>query len=1122
MIPILYEGDVTDFNNNGLGRLSDAIKCTVEEERNGTFELEMTYPISGIHYSDIAVNRIIFAKTEDGGNNQAFIIYKISKPINGIVTINAEHISYLLNGYVVMPFNAVSLADAMSKINTYAVLPTGFIFSTDIINSKSFELDEPRCIRNLLGGQSGSLLDVYGGHDYRFDNFSVQLLADRGQDNGVTIRYGKNLTDLKAVSNATNIYTGIVPYWTDNEGHYVYVNNYVVYSEHATTYPYKYIKIVDFSSDFEAEPSQAQLLARAESYLENNDGWQIKNNIEVSFVSLAQTAEYKDIAPLERVKLCDTVKVEYTKLGISFKTKVIKTVYNVLLNRYDSIELGDTTYTLAQALQQTNDTPTMAETTSAIQRAVNNATNLIRGGLGGHVVMVADGNGLPQEILIMDTEDITTAQKVWRWNLNGLGYSSTGYDGTYGTAITMDGQIVANYITAGTFNGALIQAGTISAEALSVEAKESLQSIHNYLGDVFNDISLWRYVGTAPYYEIVGDKTYLVIDGNNAGSADRVFTPIDLSGNVTLNIHFKYHIDTAITISQQRFPFINYTKTSGGTYFNWKNISAQDIPADTDFVWDVTLTPTDIDPTKPAYFGFYRFDGCKIYVEELTVQTTVDSYAEAAFNFNSNGLQLLAEKVDKNSQHDYLPFDIWDNISRIHSSYSNIVDPYYEVVSGVKYIVLDGAGLTTFSVSQNAYINSDYIEYPTFNVKLVVKFDTAFTVTDSDFKLIYFDYKDGGGVTRWEPYILMPQGTSYQADREYTFEDELSVVYAAKNDQSIRICYIPSVKMYIKTIEITSTEENYKKTTLSITADGLDSVVQAGSIISTINQSAEQVSINASKINLTGDLSLRGQFQAFDPNDNTNYIDMTNGAIKVVNQSDVKFVVSCEEYIAGAGAGVYFGDLEDPATMSRYSSMTFDMVRTPYLYIREDGSHDSGGTPPQGAAMRCEGDAYFYGDLHCSHYDASDPTKVTGCVSAAYFYTPINSRWQNEIYNNTKFYGDVYNSSGGTVFVSDRRKKRSIKDLVIEKARSFIMSLKPREFKFIEQISKSDRKHHGFIAQEVKGAMHEDWGVYCEDKEHDFIGLRYDELIADMVAVIQDQEKRINALERAINDKSNN
>ena len=1107
MIPILYEGDVTDFNNNGLGRLSDAIKCTVEEERNGTFELEMTYPITGIHYSDIAVNRIILAKTEDGGNNQAFIIYKISKPINGIITINAEHISYLLNGYVVMPFNAVSLADAMSKINTYAVLPTGFTFSTDIINSKSFELDEPRCIRNLLGGQSGSLLDVYGGHDYRFDNFSVQLLADRGQDNGVTIRYGKNLTDLKAVSNATNIYTGIVPYWTDNEGHYVYVNNYVVYSDHATTYPYKYIKIVDFSSDFESEPSQAQLLARAESYLENNDGWQIKNNIEVSFVSLAQTAEYKDIAPLERVKLCDTVKVEYTKLGISFKTKVIKTVYNVLLNRYDSIELGDTTYTLAQALQQTNDTPTMAETTSAIQRAVTNATNLIRGGLGGHVVMVADGNGLPQEILIMDTEDITTAQKVWRWNLNGLGYSSTGYDGTYGTAITMDGQIVANYITAGTFNGALIQAGTISADALSVEAKESLQSIHNYLGDVFNDISLWRYVGTAPYYETVGDKTYLVIDGNNAGSADRVFTPIDLSGNVTLNIHFKYHIDTPITITQQRFPFISYTNMDGNTWYNWKNIPAQDIPADTDFVWDVTITPSNIDAAKPAYFGFYRLAGCKIYLEELTVKTSVDSYAEAAFNFNSNGLQLLAERVDAEETHDYLPFDIWENISRIKKIYSSLADPYYETISGVKYIVIDGAGRTTFDFTYCVVIKSDYVSTPTFNVKLVVKFDTAFTVNDSDFRLFYFAYTDVNGTTRWSPNIVMPDGQTYQADTEYTFEAELTAAYAAGKDQEICIAYIPSVKMYIKEISVTATEQNYKKTTLSVTADGLDSVVQAGSIISTINQSAESVAITASKINLTGDLSLRGDFTSYNANDagTKAFLDDATLAFYVGDgqgASEINFVISSDYYNSGM-AGIAFGDPQEQQT-ANHTLINQNVVKSANLWGYYDGTQGTFGSDD---TLISEGTANFHGGIN---------------VNDDVLFDKLGTHVVNTFNNITKFNADVQNNSGGTVFISDARKKRSIKDLVSEKAKSFLMALRPREFKFTKDISSSDRKHHGFIAQEVLEAMHEDWGVYCEDKEHDFIGLRYDELIADMVAVIQDQEKRINALERAINDKSNN
>ena len=462
MIPILYEGNEKNFIHNGLGRLSDAIKCTVEEERNGTFELEMTYPITGIHYADIIENRIILARSEDGGTPQAFIIYKISKPLNGVVTINAQHISYLLNGFVTMPFTASSLADALIKLNSNAVVTTGFTFYTDIVNSKEFNLDVPKTIRSILGGESGSLLSVYGSADYQFDNFTIRLLANRGHDNHVTIRYGKNLTDLKAVTDTTNIYTGIVPFWADSEGNTVYVDDYVVYSEHASDYPYKYIKVVDFSSEFEEAPTKAQLLTRAQSYLANNSGWKIKNNIEVSFVALAQTEEYKNIAPLERVKLCDIVTVEYAKLGISFQTKVIRTVYNVLLDRYDSIELGDTTYTLAQAIQEANDSPTMEETTSFIQAAVDNATKLIRGGYGGHVVMGADANGRPQEILIMNTDDIMTATKLWRWNMGGLGYSSNGYDGPYGTAITMDGGIVADYITTGVLNAALIKAGLLS------------------------------------------------------------------------------------------------------------------------------------------------------------------------------------------------------------------------------------------------------------------------------------------------------------------------------------------------------------------------------------------------------------------------------------------------------------------------------------------------------------------------------------------------------------------------------------------------------------------------------------------------------------------------------------
>lgn len=1154
MIPILYSGTEKDFLNNGLGRLSDAIKCTVEEERNGTYELEMTYPITGIHFDDIQENNIIYAPSEDGGVNQAFIIYKISKPLNGIVTINAQHISYLLNGFVVMPYTASSLADALNKINANSVPETGFTFSTDVSLSKPFTLDSPRSIRSLLGGQDGSLLDVYGGHDYYFNNFSVQLLAHRGNDNGVTIRYGKNLTDLKAVSDTTSVYTGIVPFWADTEGgNVVYVDGYVVYSEHAATYPYKYIKPVDFSSDFETAPSKAQLLARAESYLENNEEWKIKSNIEVSFVSLAQTEEYKNIAPLERVKLCDTVTVVYDKLGISFKTRVIKTVYNVLLNRYDSIELGDTTYTLAQAILQANDTPTLQETTSAIQSAVQNATKLIRGGLGGHVVMMADGNGLPQEILIMDTDDITTAQKVWRWNLGGLGYSNEGYDGDYGTAITMDGQIVANFITTGTLNAALIKAGvlaaedenpqnywnmqtgefhlvsnanvgqgitidaqgnlvingsyiqanTISAESLTAQARKDLEETHNYLvNNVFSDISVWHTDGgVTPFsYETIDGVKYLVIDGANVTTANRwndvVYTALKLSGDIALKIHFVYYIDTAITISTARhFPVVDFYKRDGSNRITYYNIPAQSVPANTEFTWDITLTPTSVDADMPANFGFYPLPNCKMYIKELTVTSSIDSYATSGMNFNSDGLELLATKVEQDNTHSYLPYDFMENTDRwvTYSTgtwHGGIGIGFVQVTSGGKTVTamqLDGTSITgTGEVYKK--LTSDLVGATTFNYSFNIQVTSDVTFS-SDFDLfdILLTDRDSGNSTL-SIIEKLTSGTQLTADTEYSYSGSFTPSNIDPNSTvpAFLFQFVKTNQIKIYNIQITSTAQIYKNATLKYTADGLDSVVMAGSIMSQINQSAEQVQIKASKIDLQGDLSLHGDFTSYDPNYDPNdpttftYAFMDSGSISFFYENANVFTIAALPLL-GNNAGIFFGDAEDPQTLARYTYLTQDYCQIPTLLVRKDGSQ---------VAPTAAGQAMIEGDF--------------------------------SVYGISKFYDTVYDANGGTVFISDKRKKRSIKDLAIEKARSFIMAIKPKVFKFTKDISKSDRNHHGFIAQEVKEAMLDDWGVYVEDKDTDFIGLRYDEMLADMVAVIQDQEKRIEALERAIHDKSNN
>lgn len=462
MIPILYEGTETSFTTNGLGRLSDAITCKVTEERNGSYELEMTYPVSGIHFEDITEGKIILAQPHDGGLTEPFIIYRIEKPINGICTIKGEHISYRLCDIVAMPFTAGTIQEAFGLIPSKSATSNPFNFTTDIVSSVGYTLDHPMSVRGMLGGESGSILDTYGQGDYEFSRFDVTLHSERGADNGVTLRYGKNITDLKNVIDMSNVYTGIVPYWTDGENTVVLPEK-VILSEHTGDYPFYIIKPVDFSSDYEEQPTEAQLRDRAQRYVTTNEGWKIRNNITVSFVALWDTEEYKEIAPLERVNLCDTVHVKYSPLGVDFSTKVVKTDYNVLLERYNSITLGDTYYSLNDyfdgEIAQSEE-----EQSTHMQKAIARATKLIQGGLGGHVVFNVNADGEPQEILIMDTDDIQTAVNVIRMNLNGIGFSTNGYNGPFTTAWTIDGHFVANFIDTGVLNANIIKAGVLQDE----------------------------------------------------------------------------------------------------------------------------------------------------------------------------------------------------------------------------------------------------------------------------------------------------------------------------------------------------------------------------------------------------------------------------------------------------------------------------------------------------------------------------------------------------------------------------------------------------------------------------------------------------------------------------------
>lgn len=461
MIPILYDKNTMDFSTNGIGRLSDAISCVVDLEANGEYELTMVYPLTGVHFSEIQMSSIIFAKPDNKRENQAFRVYKISKPLNGKVTVYAEHISYQLSQIPVSPFTAESAASALSGLKTNAAVDCPFEFWTDKTSSGKFAVEMPASIRSKLGGSEGSILDVYGG-EYDFDMYTVRLYNKLGQDNGVAIRYGKNLTDLTQEESIVNTITGIMPYWADSEGTVIMLDEKVVESDASANYPYPRIAVMDFSSEFESQPTQQQLQQAAEDYIERNDIGVPSVSLSVSFAQLWQTEEYKDIAPLEEVAVFDTVTVQFDELGVDAKAKIRHTTYNVLLERYDSVEIGDARSNISTTLMEQQEKIDQAANPSFLLNAINNATNWITGGRGGYVVFQLNADGQPDEILIMDTPDIETAEKVWRWNQGGLGYSESGYDGPYTTAITQDGAIVADFITAGTMMANIIKGGTLT------------------------------------------------------------------------------------------------------------------------------------------------------------------------------------------------------------------------------------------------------------------------------------------------------------------------------------------------------------------------------------------------------------------------------------------------------------------------------------------------------------------------------------------------------------------------------------------------------------------------------------------------------------------------------------
>lgn len=483
----LYDANTTDFSTNGLGSLLDAFSCVITESLNGGFELKMEYPVSGRLFSQLEFRKLIMANPNQYTGPQPFRIYNISKPLNGRVTVNAAHISYDLSGYTVSPFASYTIEGAISNLSSHIDENCPFLFWTDMSGTADVVVTIPSSVKSVMGGSDGSILGVCGG-EYEYDMFNVKLWSRRGANRGVTIRYGKNLTSFKQEANNSNVYTGIRPYWykeydsdKPDETGLVQLPEKII---SAGIYDYVKILTVDFTGQFKAEdedgkevdvkPTEAQLREAAQAYLEANDIGIPDVSISVSFVQLSDSLEYKNLALLEQVQLGDDVNVQFPNMNVWATSRCVKTVFNVLSQRYDSIDLGSSQATLASTVASNTKAVNNAVTKNDLQKAINQSSDEVIRDIS---YVGIDTTVNPNRLLSMDKSRKADAKDVIKMDIQGVTHSSDGVNGPYTHIISQDGSIHTEAIRYGQINGNIIEQDTVNKGTLHEEVNRNISDV---------------------------------------------------------------------------------------------------------------------------------------------------------------------------------------------------------------------------------------------------------------------------------------------------------------------------------------------------------------------------------------------------------------------------------------------------------------------------------------------------------------------------------------------------------------------------------------------------------------------------------------------------------------------
>lgn len=383
MIPILYESTETEFNNNGLGRLRETISAVVTEERNGVYELEFSYPVTAEDFNDIRIGRIVGVTHDDSGDIQPFDIVSYEKPIDGIVTFHCVHISYRQSYLTVTTHRGDidSLTRAIAWLRT-STPENPFTYQTDKTDEGFVAVADgtPKTVRSVLGGTEGSILDTYGG-EYEWDKFTVILHSSRGVDRDFTIRYGVNMLDFNEEMDSSGTYMSCIPYWTD--GTNIIIGDKQDSGSTTITNRDECVPL-DVSDKFEGKPTKAQVNAMGKLVMLADNPTVPSQTIKVEFVRL-QDLGFEEFDNLLHCGLCDTINVVFPDYSASGRFKIVKTVWDVLADRYESMELGDLSVTLSEALGISD-----SQTGRSANYKVTTVTHTISGGIGANNYKSAD------------------------------------------------------------------------------------------------------------------------------------------------------------------------------------------------------------------------------------------------------------------------------------------------------------------------------------------------------------------------------------------------------------------------------------------------------------------------------------------------------------------------------------------------------------------------------------------------------------------------------------------------------------------------------------------------------------------------------------------------------------